>query len=147
MHRQQGVLARFQEQNVQIREYLSELKPSGVVNEAVFRALDHFDEALSGQLPDKKLQDVAALIFSDFTVMGRHSIRAQIAGSKTGPGGIDHADLYGFINYLKNCDAEVQWALFMPDKVRWQGRHAVPLSICLCGLLRRYKSHAQLPGV
>lgn len=116
----QGVLARFREQNVKIREYLSELKPSGVVNEAVFRALDHFDEALSGQLPDKKLQDVVALVFSDFSVMGRHSIRSQIAGSKTGPSGIDHADLYGFINYLKNCDAEVQWALFMPDKVRWQ---------------------------
>ena len=28
--------------------------------------------------------------------------------------------IYGFINYLKECDAEVQWALFMPDKVKRQ---------------------------
>lgn len=116
----QGIFVRFQEQNTHLREYLSELKSSGAVNEAVFRALDHFDEALSGKLPNKELQAVVASVISDFSVMEKHSVRAQIAGSRTGSTGMDHADLYGYINHLKDCDAEVQWTLFMPDKVKWQ---------------------------
>lgn len=116
----QGVLARFREQNAQLRECLSELKCSGVVNEAVFQALDYFDEELSGKLHDEARQDVVTLVFSDFSVMSRRSIRAQIAGSKTGSTGTDHADLYGYINSLKNCDSKVQWALFMPYKVKLQ---------------------------
>ena len=116
----QGVLARFAEQNRQLRRYLLELEASGVVNEAVFRALDRFDDQLAGKVPDGHLQKVVAQVFDDFSVMRQRGIRVQIAGSKTGPTGTDHAALYGFINFLKDCDAEVQWALFMPDKVKRQ---------------------------
>lgn len=40
----QGILARFKEQNTQLRTSLLELRPTGLVNEAVFEALDRFDE-------------------------------------------------------------------------------------------------------
>ena len=116
----QGVFSRFREQNARLRTHLTELKPSGVVNEAVFRALDRFDEALLGNVPDKALQSAAAQMFRDFSAMGQRKIRERIGGSKTGPTGTDHADIYGFINYLKDCDAQVQWALFMPEMVKRQ---------------------------
>jgi len=116
----QGVFARFSAQNAQLREYLSELTPSGVVNAAVFKALDRFDDELSGMSHDKRLQDVVARVFSDFSAMRERGIREQIAGNKTGPTGTDSVELFGYINYLKDCDAAVQWALFMPDVVERQ---------------------------
>lgn len=116
----QGVLARFKEQNTQLRRYLSELEPSGVVNLAVFKALDRFDEELSGLTQDKHLQEVVAKMFDDFSVMGENNTRKLIAGNKTGPSGTDSVDLFGYINCLKDLDAGVQWALFMPDVVKSQ---------------------------
>ncbi len=116
----QGVFARFKEQNAQLRTYLSELEPSGVVNTAVFKALDRFDDELSGLAHDKRLQEVVAQVFADFSAMRERGIREQIAGNKTGPTGTDSVDLFGYINYLKECDATVQWALFMPDMVERQ---------------------------
>jgi AraC-like DNA-binding protein len=116
----QGVFARFKEQNAQLRTYLSVLEPSGVVNQAVFKALDRFDDELSGQATDKRLKDIVAKVFTDFSVMRERGIREQIAGNKTGPTGTDSVDLFGYINCLKDCDAGVQWALFMPDMVARQ---------------------------
>lgn len=116
----QGVFARFKEQNTQLRTYLSALVPSGKVNTAVFKALDQFDDELSGSVHDNRLHEVVKQVFNDFSVMRERCIREQIAGSKTGPAGINTVDLFGYINYLKECDAAVQWALFMPDMVKRQ---------------------------
>ncbi len=116
----EGVLARFREQNEQLRAYLSELEPSGVVNRAVFTALDRFDDELSGRTHEKRLEEVVEQVFADFSCMLERSIREQIAGNKTGPSGTDTVDIFGYINFLKDCDASVQWALFMPDKVERQ---------------------------
>lgn len=116
----QGVFARFKEQNAQLRAYLSELEPSGVVNPAVFKALDHFDDELSGTVQDKGLQEVVSRMFADFNSMRERCIREQIAGNKTGPSGTDSVALFGYINGLKDSDAGVQWALFMPDMVERQ---------------------------
>jgi AraC-like DNA-binding protein len=116
----QGVLARFKEQNAKLRAYLSELEPSGVVNPAVFKALDQFDEELSGISHDRELQDVVTRVFTDFSAMGERKVREKIAGNKTGPEGADTVDFYGYINHLKDYDAGVQWALFMPDLVEQQ---------------------------
>ena len=113
----QGVFARFKKQNAQLRTYLLELEPSGVVNEAVFNALDRFDDELSGLTYDKQLQEVVTQMFADFAVMGDQSIRKQIAGNKTGSTGTDSVEIFGYINYLEGGDASVQWALFMPDLV------------------------------
>jgi hypothetical protein len=113
----QGVFARFKAQNARLRRCLLELEPSGVVNIAVFKALDRFDEALSGVAYDKRLQEVVAKVFVDFSVMRERSIRGQIAGNKTGSTGTDSVEIFGYINHLKDCDAAVQWALFMPDVV------------------------------
>ncbi len=113
----QGVLARFKEQNAQLRSYLLELAPSGVVNAAVFKALDRFDDELSGLPHETCLQAAAAEVFNDFSIMRERSIREQIAGNKTGPTGTDSVEIFGYINELKDCDAAVQWALFMPDVV------------------------------
>ena len=112
-----SLFARFKEQNAQLRTYLLELEPSSVVNPAVFGALDRFDEELSGHSNDKHLQDVVARVFADFSAMRDRSVREQIAGNKTGPTGTNCVDLFGYINHLKDCDATVQWALFMPDMV------------------------------
>jgi hypothetical protein len=110
----QEVLARFREQNARLRTYLSALSPSGVVNTAVFPALDRFDAALSGVIHDTRLQEAVTRMFADFSVMQERSIRVLIAGQKTGPTGTDSVDTYGYINMLKDCDAGVQWTLFMP---------------------------------
>ena len=88
----QGVFARFKEQNAQLREYLLELEPSGVVNEVVFKALDRFDAELSGQAYDKRLQDVVARVFFDFSAMRERDVREQIAGNKTGQFGTKGVD-------------------------------------------------------
>lgn len=116
----QGVFARFKEQNEKLRVYLKELEPSGVVNEAVFKALDRFDDELSGKPGDKRLTDLVNKILSDFTVMKDRNVRERIAGGKTGSSGTDTVDLYGYINYLKDCDAGVQWTLFMPHSIQQQ---------------------------
>lgn len=116
----QGVLARFKEQNAQLRTYLLEMRPTGLVNEAVFKALDRFDEELSGVSIDPNLKDVVSLVFSDFSVMLDRKIREVIAGDKSGPAGVDTISFYGYINCLKDCDAQVQWSLFMPDTVKRQ---------------------------
>ena len=121
----QGVFTRFKQQNAELRAYLKELEPSGVVNEAVFKALDIFDDELSGNLssgsrPDGRLQESVAVMFTDFSIMCERSVREQIAGNKTGPAGTDSVDIFGYINYLKGSDAQVQWCLFMPDAVKNQ---------------------------
>lgn len=116
----QGVITRFKEQNAQLRAYLRNLEPSGIVNTPVFAALDRFDTVLSGLSHDDQLHETVAKMFADFRTMRERSIREKIAGNKTGPTGTDRVVLYGYINYLKDCDAQVQWALFMPDVVERQ---------------------------
>lgn len=116
----QGVYARFKEQNAQLRTYLKELELSGVVNEAVFKALDRFDAELSGCSADERLQETVTSVFNDFSVMEKRRIREIMAGNPTGQYGTLGVDFYGYINYLKDCDAAVQWALFMPDMVQSQ---------------------------
>jgi AraC-like DNA-binding protein len=116
----QGVLARFKEQNARLREHLKELEPSGVVNEAVFKALDRFDDELSGMSHDDCLRETVDKVFADFSTMRERGVRELIAGNKTGPTGTDSVDIFGYINYLKDCDAQVQWALFMPDMIERQ---------------------------
>ncbi|MCL2343057.1 MAG: AraC family transcriptional regulator, partial [Firmicutes bacterium] len=116
----QGVFTRFKEQNARLRAYLLELEPSGVVNVAVFQALDRFDNELTGRSHNEYLRETVAKVFGDFSVMLKREIRALIAGNKTGPAGTDTVEIYGYINVLKDCDAAVQWALFMPDAVKEQ---------------------------
>jgi len=116
----QGVFARFKEQNARLREYLKDLEPSGVVNAAVFKALDIFDGELSGLSHNEHFRDTVAKMFADFSTMRERSVRELIAGNKTGPTGTDSVEIFGYINCLKNCDAQVQWALFMPDMVERQ---------------------------
>lgn len=116
----QGVFGRFREQNANLRAYLKELHPSGVVNDAVFKALNRFDDELSGKTQAGELRDVVSKVFTDFTIMRDRKVREQIAGGKTGPTGTDSVEVFGYINLLKDCDAAVQWALFMPDVVESQ---------------------------
>jgi len=116
----QGVLARFKDQNARLRMYLKELEESGVVNTAVFKALDDFDRELAGIRVDEGLHTAVAGMFADFATMQGHDVRVKIAGDKTDPKGIHTALGLGYINHLKNCDAQVQWCLFMPDVVRHQ---------------------------
>ena len=116
----QGIFARFKEQNARLRSYLKALEPSGVVNAAVFKALDRFYDELSGHTADEFLRETVARMFSDFSVMRERAVREQIGGTKTGPHGTYGVDVFGYINVLKDCDAGVQWALFMPDVVENQ---------------------------
>jgi len=117
----QGVLGRFREQNAKLRAFLKELEPFGVVNPAVFKALDNFDGALTGNhIPVDMHREAFAKISADFSAMKDRGVRKIIAGNKTGPAGTDSVDVFGYINFLKDCDAGVQWALFMPDVVKNQ---------------------------
>lgn len=115
-----GVLGRFRAQNERLRAFLKELEPSGVVNRAVFTALDAFDQELAGVTRDGALRETVAGMFADFSVLRKRSAREWIAGSKTGPTGTDSVERFGYINHLKDCDAQVQWTLFMPDMVKRQ---------------------------
>jgi len=115
-----GVLERFMAQNARLRTYLKELEPSGVVNPAVFEALDEFDQELTGSVRDEELREPVAAMFTDFAILHDRNTRKAIAGSKTGPTGTDSVKRFGYINYLKECDAQVQWTLFMPDYVKRQ---------------------------
>ncbi|SHO46897.1 hypothetical protein [Anaerocolumna xylanovorans] len=58
----QGVFARFKEQNAQLCAYLKELEPSGVVNAAVFKALERFDDELSRGSADEQLRETVASV-------------------------------------------------------------------------------------
>lgn len=120
----QGVFARFKEQNAQLRAYLQELDSAGIVNPPVFKALDAFDDVLSGFPPhphDEALKEIVAEVFADFSVMHKRSIREMIAGGETGSTGTDTVAVYGYINHLKGCDTAVQWTLFMPETVKKHG--------------------------
>ncbi|MCO5217494.1 MAG: hypothetical protein M9909_01460 [Thermomicrobiales bacterium] len=118
----QDVIARFRHQNSRLRALLEQLESTGIVNAPVFAVLDRFDEELSGNTHDPDLNDTVAQVFADFSIMRDSTVRAKIAGERTGPTGTDSADIYGYINYLKNCDAQVQWTLFMPGLVEQQQR-------------------------
>lgn len=110
----------FQLQNAKIRNYLEALKPSGIVNPTVFEMLNKFDEELTGKPANKELCEAVSSVFADFSAMKERGIREQIAGNKTGAAGTDSVEIFGYINSLKNCDAGVQWALFMPQVVENQ---------------------------
>ena len=114
----QGVLARFQEQNAKLRACLKEIEQPGVVNPAIFRAIDRFDDELSGATHDERLRETVTKVFTDFSTMQERSVREKIAGYTTGS---MHKNDQGYINYLKDCDAGVQWALFMPEVVKKHG--------------------------
>lgn len=116
----QGVFARFKEQNARLRAYLGELESSGVVNAPVFGALDRFDAELSGKTHDERLRETVAGVFADFSAMRDRRVRERIAGNPTGPEGVNTVAFEGYINHLKNYDAGVQWALFMPEVVKKQ---------------------------
>ena len=120
-----GILGRFKEQNRQLRACLQDLQPSGVVNEPVFRMLDRFDRTLNGICEDAHLQDTVSSVFRDFSVMKDKEVRKLIAGNKTGATGTDSVEIFGYVNRLKECDAGVQWTLFMPGEVlrKQQGFH------------------------
>lgn len=110
-----GVLARFREQNARLRAYLKDISDPGVVNKAVWDALDKFDSQLAGKTDDPGLQKAVEDMFRDFSTMKSRRNRELIAGSRTGPTGTDSVELFGYINCLEVCDAGVQWALFMPQ--------------------------------
>lgn len=114
------VIGRFKAQTVRLRELLTALEPAGVVNKAVFKALDSFENELSGNTGADELRQAVDSMFSDFASMERHEIRQLIAGGKTGAAGTDHVEIFGYVNALKECDAAVQWTLFMPDVVKNQ---------------------------
>lgn len=115
-----GVLARFKEQNAKLRTYLSKIICQDIVNEAVWGALDRFDSQLRGKAVDPGLQKAVEDMFCNFSIMKDRRIRELIAGNRTGSTGTDSVELYGYINCLKDCDAGVQWTLFMPQFVREQ---------------------------
>lgn len=116
----ESIISRFKGQNTLLREQLAGLESSGVVNPAVFPALNHFDAWLWGDIPDDGMNSIVARVMGDFSVMKERALRKEFAGDKTGPAGTDSVELFGYINFLKNFDAGVQWALFMPDMVKEQ---------------------------
>lgn len=114
------ILGRFLGQTRCLRAELNALEPSGIVNQAVFGALDRFEEELSGKTRADWLQEAVAWVFEDFAAIKSEQTRKLFAGGVTGAAGTDTVETYGYINILKDCDAGVQWTLFMPDVVRQQ---------------------------
>lgn len=115
-----GIVLRFIQQNARLRADLLEIGDSAGVSASVFAALDRFDAELSGRSADPALQENVARVFEDFSAMLNPDVRKCIAGCASGPTGTDTIDFYGYVNMLKDCDAQVQWSLFMPDTVQRQ---------------------------
>ncbi len=116
----EGIIGRFLAQCRQVRAELNDLVSSGLVNMAVFEALDSLEEELAGRSRADELKEAVEKVFSDFTSIKERSVRERFAGGVTGHAGTDTVEIYGYINCLKDCDAGVQWALFMPDVVKRQ---------------------------
>ena len=53
-----------------------------MVNPAVFKALDRFDEALSGVSHDERLTEIVGKVFADFSIMRDRSIRGGCSQEK-----------------------------------------------------------------
>lgn len=109
------VLGKFQAQTRLLQEELNELDSAGIVNKAVFEALESFDRELSGKTKLDGIQESVTAVFQDFSALRDAAVRQRFAGGETGPEGIDMVEVFGYVNFLKACDAAIQWALFMPD--------------------------------
>lgn len=114
------IIEGFIRQNMLLKAELSALEPSGVVNAAVFDALERFNDELTGKTHAEALKETVEAVFSDFRALKSADTRIKFAGSVTGPSGTDSAEVFGYINFLKDCDAAVQWTLFMPGLVEFQ---------------------------
>lgn len=114
------IVGRFLRQNRMLEAELKALEPSGVVNSAVFGALKRFDSELSGESGMEEVREAVAQVFRDFSALKESDIREAFAGGITGPEGTDSVEVYGYVNGLKDCDAGVQWTLFMPECVERQ---------------------------
>ncbi|RKJ41337.1 hypothetical protein D7X94_03345 [Acutalibacter sp. 1XD8-33] len=112
-----GLIGRFREQNAGFRRILQEMELPELVNPAVFPALDAFDRTLEGELPDPQLKEAVRQMLASPAAMESHSLRARIAGGKTGSYGTDAIEVTGYLNFLEDADAAVQWTLFMPGVV------------------------------
>lgn len=115
-----GILKRFLNQNRLLREQLAALEPSGLVNPAVYGALDHFDDELNGRTHTEELKEAVERVFRDFSALKDLRVRQYFSGGTTGSAGTDSVDIFGYVNVLKDCDASVQWTLFMPDFAKQQ---------------------------
>lgn len=109
------VLALLSDDCDKFRICLQELEPSGVVNPAVFRALDLLAAGLAGNLDDERIQEAVSKMQADFTVMQERDVRKIIAGC---PEGSMHATQIGYVNYLKDCVTKLCWTLHMPEVVK-----------------------------
>lgn len=116
----QEVIGRFRAQNAYLRAELAALGPLEQVNQAVFSAIDRFDAALNGEVEGEPLHSAVTRLFTEPASLEDRTLRAQIAGRKTGAYGTDTVGDEGYINVLEGLDAGVQWALFMPDVVKRQ---------------------------
>ena len=116
----EGIIGRFLEQTRRLRVELNALVPSGLVNMAVFDTLDRFEEELTGATRADELKEAVGKVFTDFSSIRNRETRELFAGGITGNAGTDTVRIYGYINFLKDCDAGVQWTLFMPDVVERQ---------------------------
>lgn len=115
-----NIINGFLQQNKILGAELSALEPSGVVNAAVFGALERFNDELSGKTQAEHIKEAVEAVYSDFGAIRSTGLREKFAGSVTGPAGTDSVEVFGFINVLKDCDASVQWTLFMPGTVERQ---------------------------
>ena len=109
------VLALLSDDCDKFRICLQELEPSGVVNPAVFRALDLLAAGLAGNLDDERIQEAVSKMQADFTVMQERDVRKIIAGC---PEGSMHATQIEYVNYLKDCVTKLCWTLHMPEVVK-----------------------------
>lgn len=79
------LLGLFRGQTARLRECLRALEPSGLVNAAVFPALDRLESALNGDLPDLALKDAVARACADPAALRDRRVRELLAGGPDGP--------------------------------------------------------------
>ena len=114
----EGLIGRFKKQTLKLQQGLLGLEDSVPVNEAVFPMIQRFLDELSGASKDFQ-SDVDRLMEGPKALLDRE-LRLRLAGDKTGPEGVNTVQRIGYINCLNECDASVQWPLFMPHVIESQ---------------------------
>ncbi len=110
-----SIVSGFLRQNKLLNAELLKLEPSGVVNTAVFDALNRFNDELSGKTHAELLKEAVEAVFNDFGALRSTDIRRKFAGSVTGSAGTDSVEVFGYVNFLRIVTLVYSVLFLCPD--------------------------------
>ncbi len=110
-----SIVGGFLRQNKLLNAELSKLEPSGVVNTAVFDALNCLNDEFMGKTHADLLKEAVEAVFNDFGALRSTDIRRKFAGSVTGSAGTDSVEVFGYVNFLRIVTLVYSVLFLCPD--------------------------------